>query len=196
MWATYIVCPFFVHLLLLCTWVLLRVLSRPLRAPCTPLGRLLFCPALGVQDQFLRPLGEIGGSWRQESVAPATRHRYSKPRSKVPSFGLCGRLLVLLSQPQCLWAMPTAWGEAVDIIITAARIFPEPLPDPSRRSESLPESPSPSSALIRPYFGLSNISGLSWIGRCSTTQTSLLRSQVLRNSLLLPGKRLLRGFGF
>ena len=42
--------------------------------------------------------------------------------------------------------MPTAWGEAVDIIITAALIFPEPLPDPPRRFESLPESPSPSSA--------------------------------------------------
>ena len=74
-WASELVCPFFVHLLLLATGVLLRLLFRPLRGSHTPLGQFCFFAVHGTPDAFLLPLGHLGAPRRVTYPAQVRRRR-------------------------------------------------------------------------------------------------------------------------
>ena len=126
-WASELVCPFFVHLLLLATGVLLRLLFRPLRGSHTPLGQFCFFAVHGTPDAFLLPLGHLGAPRRVTYPAQVRRRRPLISPASRQRLGICGRLLTLLLLPQCIWAAPTGWSEAVEILIAAALLYPDPM---------------------------------------------------------------------
>ena len=143
-------CPaFFVHLLLLLFLVLLRTLVLPFGAPKCPFGRVIRLPSAGVPSCILLPLAcaTPGQPVLLHFAASVSRAEERRHRSKnqprrlsrkgvsvcngtLTCFG-CSRWmlswLVLPSLPLQVWAMPQPWGEAVDIILAAVRLFPEPL---------------------------------------------------------------------
>ena len=134
-----LICTFFLHLLLVCMWGLFALLLAPFRPGRSPFGRLLLLPTAGIPRslplawaaltvaRWGDPLTRNFGSTRISSKKKA--HFGTRPhKGRWPSIGLANRMLLLMSIPDCVWAVPPLWGETVDVIIAATLAMPEPLP--------------------------------------------------------------------
>ena len=139
-------CSFFLHLWLLVAVALLRLLARPLRADRAPLGHTCLLLSLGLPEGFLCPLRAIGSMCCHLPTRPQHSRRRARTRAKGQAVHSSGCrwfspwCLCLLNTPTCIWAAPKPWGEAVDILITAALLAPEPLPGSATpRDASIPQ---------------------------------------------------------
>ena len=123
---------FFVHLLWVLFWALCSLLLRPLGVHKTPLGQVCLLPARGIPAQVLLPFARLTArSWPAESAVRSTGKRRKVTgaglrRPCVPRRWLLWPSL-FMSLPVQVWATPELWGEAVNILIAAARLYPEPM---------------------------------------------------------------------
>ena len=120
--------------------VCLRALLLQLSAQRRQIGRLLLIPTQGIPSTMLRSCACISPSQcdflRQARyhVDKGRRQRsIVKTRCSVLTSGrnwLCRKLCLIfwLTAPSQVWATPSLWGEAVDILTRAALLLPEPLP--------------------------------------------------------------------
>ena len=131
-----LVCPFYITLLLLFLVALWRSLVRAIPGGPSPLRRFASIPSATVPSQVLLVCHKLGSpsDIPSHGVCPkATGGR--KPRARGTAFssgyfGFCHCLLACFSLPIQVWAAPKPWSEAVNVLIAAARMMPEPLPDP------------------------------------------------------------------
>ena len=145
---------FFVHLFFLLLCVQTRLLIRSARADKTPFGSLVQFPSQGTPDSIVLALAFTAPSqpaWPSSDIRNSrgvanerSRTNRAKDKSKTRkakhfaqgSCGLCRwcqcalGLFFAPTLPLQVWAMPQPWGEAVEIILAATRLFPEPLPLP------------------------------------------------------------------
>ena len=136
-WALVCVPAFFLQLILVGMLALLRTLLLQLGVCRHRIGRLCLIPLQGPPTCVLLAWGSITQVSRQNEIFPLrARKRNARNNSGHEVRGLAGRrgctwsacFLACLSCPTQVWAAPKPWGEAVNIILEAVRLFPEPLP--------------------------------------------------------------------
>ena len=131
----------------------LRLLFRSFGADRTPLGRFCLLPAKGMPSTVLQPLMILTGGYtayphalhssksrKGQKKAPKQKARTGRDQSinTGPSCRGWLRSLCFASIPLQVWAAPKPWGEAVEIILTATRRFPDPLPPAESSSAEHP----------------------------------------------------------
>ena len=132
-----LVCPFFCTLLLLSFLALWRLLVLAIPGGSSPLHKLASIPSAALSPRILLAWQGVGTPFappehRHFRVVPRHRH-LRKGREVCPAGrrGFCRFLLTCFSLPVQVWAAPKPWSEAVNVLIAAARIMPEPLSAPS-----------------------------------------------------------------
>ena len=137
LWLSFYMPMFFIQLLLASCFVLLRVFLVQLGFKRRLLGRCLIAPLQGPFTCVLLAWGSISCVHPNVHSAHHSRCRPASGRRKanqfhgspfLPSVLWNVWLLAFLSCPVQVWAAPEPWGEAVDIILEAVRLFPEPIP--------------------------------------------------------------------
>ena len=141
LWLSHLVCGLYLHLHLLLALILIRLWCAPLRVRRGPLGRLVLLPSAGVPTQLALSLGCVGSPrstwcWADNTVDARRKTRRGRKRPfphgtspllNTGPFRLLASLLLLPSLPCCVWAAPKPFGEALEIVLAAARLAPEPL---------------------------------------------------------------------
>ena len=116
----------------------LRTLLFQLGVRRHSVGRLCLFPLQGPPTCVLLAWGSITQVSKRDEVFPRrARGRNSRSHSGNEAGRLVGCrghtwsacFLAYLSGPTQVWAAPKPWGEAVNIILEAVRLFPEPLPE-------------------------------------------------------------------
>ena len=125
---------------------LARLMLKPLGVFKTTMGKVCLISAVDLPDDFLRPASLFSVTPRQQHLRATTSERSRERRQKrakthttneqVPQVGFSVasgllRLFFCLTVPTQVWAAPKPWGEAVEIILTATRLMPEPFPGDS-----------------------------------------------------------------
>ena len=133
---------FYTHFSVILGCALIRLLLYPLKAQKRLFGRLLLLPAAGIPHSVLRPLDCLRVQTRQLDRLgnPVPKHpkrsakgNASRRIHRMPSKSFLGMIygLFCMTLPVQVFSAPKPWGEAVEIILATARLFPEALPAPA-----------------------------------------------------------------
>ena len=136
---------FFLHLIVIVAWAIIRLLLFPMRMQHSPLGRLLFLPTKGIPHTLLLPFLQLTVQKADFSAFTKQQRSRKRPRqSTKPSRTgpACASrpwwtfvfAIFYWTLPVQVFAAPKPWGEAVEIILATTRLLPERLPQPTGMS--------------------------------------------------------------